>query len=75
MSDDSASSQASERFTKAVFAVMALASVLAGLGVYLLHARLGIDEGTAQLISTAFLIVGIGDTVLLYLWDRIFKRG
>jgi hypothetical protein len=65
---------ANERVTKAVFAAMALASVLAGLVVYLAHARLGISEDTAQLVSSAFLIVGMGDTLLLYLWDRIFKR-
>jgi phage shock protein PspC (stress-responsive transcriptional regulator) len=65
---------ANERLAKAVFAVLALASVLAGLGIYLLQERLGIDEDTARLIATAFLVVGIGDTLLLYLWDRLFKR-
>ena len=66
---------ANERLAKAVFAALALASVLAGLGIYLLNERLGIDADTARLIATAFLIVGIGDTLLLYLWDRLFKRG
>jgi flagellar biosynthesis protein FliQ len=64
----------SERSTKAVFAAMALVAVLAGLAVYLLHARLGIGEDTAQFVSTAFLLAGMGDTLLLYFWDRIFRR-
>ena len=65
---------ANERLAKAIFAALALASVLAGLGIYLLNERLGIDVDTARLISTAFLIVGIGDTLLPYLWDRLFKQ-
>jgi phage shock protein PspC (stress-responsive transcriptional regulator) len=74
-SDQNNVSSANERLAKAVFAALALASVLAGLGIYLLNERLGIDADTARLIATAFLIVGIGDTLLLYLWDRLFKRG
>ena len=66
---------ANERLAKAVFATLALASVLAGLGIYLLQERIGIDEDTARLVATAFLVVGIGDTLLLYLWNRLFKRG
>ena len=70
-----AATAANERLAKAVFAVLALACVLAGLGIYLLQGRLGIDEDTARLVATAFLVVGMGDTLLLYLWDRLFKRG
>lgn len=64
-----------EHFVKAAFAAMALVSVLAGLGLYLLQARIGISEETARLVSTAFIVVGIADTIVLFLWDRIFKRG
>lgn len=64
-----------ERFVKAAFAAMALVSVLAGLGLYLAQARIGISEETARLVSTAFIVVGIADTIVLFLWDRIFKRG
>lgn len=64
-----------ERFVKAAFAAMALVSVLTGLGLYLLQARIGISEETARLVSTAFIVVGIADTIVLFLWDRIFKRG
>ena len=70
-----AATAANERIAKAVFAVLALACVLAGFGIYLLQERLGIDEDTARLVATAFLVVGMGDTLLLYLWDRLFKRG
>lgn len=69
-----AATAANERLAKAVFAMLALASVLAGFGIYLLQERLGIDEDTARLVATAFLVVGMGDTLLLYLWDRLFKR-
>lgn len=63
-----------ERFAKAAFAAMALLTVLAGLVLYLLRAELGVGEDTARLVSTAFILVGIADTVVLYFWDRIFKR-
>lgn len=69
------STESRERFVKAAFAAMALVSVLAGLGLYLLQARIGISEETARLVSTAFIVVGITDTIVLFLWDRIFKRG
>jgi TRAP-type C4-dicarboxylate transport system permease small subunit len=64
-----------ERLAKAAFAAMALVSVLTGLGLYLLQERIGISEETARLVSTAFIVVGIADTIVLFLWDRIFKRG
>lgn len=64
-----------ERFAKVAFAAMALVSVLVGLGLYLLQTRLGISEETARFVATVFLVLGIADTVVLFLWDRIFKRG
>jgi TRAP-type C4-dicarboxylate transport system permease small subunit len=63
-----------ERLAKAAFAAMALVSVLTGLGLYLLKERIGISEETARLVSTAFIVMGIADTIVLFLWDRIFKR-
>ena len=63
-----------ERLAKTAFAAMALVSVLAGLGLYLVQARIGIAEETARLVSTVFFVVGIADTIILFLWDRIFKR-
>jgi hypothetical protein len=61
--------------TKAIFAALALGSILAGLAVYLLQGPLGIPADTAQFIAITFMVVGIGDAALLYFWDRIFKRG
>lgn len=63
------------RLAKAAFAAMALVSVLLGLALYLLQGRIGISEETARLVSSAFILVGIADTIVLFLWDRIFKRG
>jgi hypothetical protein len=65
---------AHERLAKALFAAMAVLFVLAGLAIHLVQTRLGIDEDTARLIATAFLITGIVDSLVLYGWDRIFKR-
>ena len=59
---------------RAAFAAMALVSVLAGLALYLLQAQIGIAEDTARMISTAFILVGMADTIVLFLWHRIFKR-
>lgn len=69
------STESRERLAKTAFAAMALVSVLTGLGLYLLQERIGIAEETARLVSTAFIVVGIADTIVLFLWDRIFKRG
>ena len=61
--------------TKAIFAALALGSILAGLAVYLLQGPLGIPTDTAQFIAIIFVAVGIADAALLYFWDRIFRRG
>jgi len=69
-----ASNEPSQRAAKALFAALALTFVLAGLALYLLGDRLGIAPDTARLVATAFLIAGVADTLVLYFWDRIFKR-
>ena len=64
-----------ERFVKAAFAAMALVSVLAGLGLYLLQARIGISEETARLVSHGVHHGrALPTPIVLFLWDRIFKR-
>jgi TRAP-type C4-dicarboxylate transport system permease small subunit len=63
-----------DRLVRAAFAAMALVSVLAGLALYLLRTQIGIAEDTARMVSTAFILVGIADTIVLFLWHRIFKR-
>jgi hypothetical protein len=60
---------------KAMFAALALGSVLAGLVVYVLRERLGIPDDTAQMIATVFIVVATADIALLIFWDRLFKRG
>jgi len=55
------------------FALVALVSILAGLLLYLFASRLGFDEDLAEIIAIVFLLAGIGDYVVLYFWDRIFK--
>lgn len=62
-----------ERIAKATFAAMALVSVLAGLAIYLLQAHIGIPADTARLVSTALILVGTADTIVLFLWNRIFR--
>jgi hypothetical protein len=57
-----------------VFGALALMSLVLGLGLYLAAERLGLDEGTARLIATAFLIAGVFDAAVVYFWNRIFGR-
>jgi len=59
---------------KALFAALALGSVLAGFAVYLLQGQLGIPSETARYITTVFVVLGVVDAVVLYLWDRYTKR-
>lgn len=59
---------------KALFAALAFGSVLAGFIVYLLQERLGIPSDTARFITTVFVVLGVVDALILYLWDRYTKR-
>ena len=63
------------RLVKAVFAALALGSLLIGLAFYLLQAQLGIAEDTARTLALVFILVGVADTAVLFLWDRLFGRG
>jgi hypothetical protein len=74
MENDRNKPEAKDSGVKTAFAAMALASILVGLAIYLLQSELGIPEDTARLVATVFLAAGIADIVLLYFWDRIFKR-
>jgi hypothetical protein len=57
-----------------VFAVLALLSVLASIGVATRGDDLGLPEASAQTIAFAFLVVGALDTALLFVWEHIFQR-
>ena len=52
---------------------MALLSIVAGIVLWNFAAALGLDDDTARLIATVFILVGIGDYLILHFWDRLFK--
>ncbi len=57
-----------------VFAILALLSLIAALAVSVRGIDFGLPETSVQTIAIAFLAVGILDTVLLFVWERIFQR-
>lgn len=57
-----------------IFAVLALLSLTAALAVTARGVELGLPEASSETIALAFLLVGAVDTVLLFLWERIFHR-
>jgi uncharacterized membrane protein len=65
---------ARERQAKAVFAVMATASLIAAALLYVLRGAIGIPDDTARLISTVLVVAGVVDALVFHFWDRIFKR-
>jgi hypothetical protein len=62
------------KFVQIVFAVLAIASLVAALAVSTRGVDLGLPENSTFPIALAFLLVGAIDTVLLYAWERIFQR-
>jgi hypothetical protein len=62
------------KFIQIVFAALALFSLTAALAVSTRGADLGLPESSAYPITLAFLVVGIVDTALLYVWEHIFQR-
>ena len=57
-----------------IFAVLALLSLAAALGVAIRGDDFGLPETSVHTIAFAFLIVGAVDTALLFVWERIFQR-
>jgi hypothetical protein len=57
-----------------IFAVLALLSITAALAVAARGVEFGLPEASTQTIALAFLLVGALDTVLLFVWERIFQR-
>jgi uncharacterized membrane protein len=57
-----------------IFAVLALLSITAALAVAARGVEFGLPEASTQTIAFAFLLVGAVDTVLLFVWERIFQR-
>lgn len=64
--------QRSQRHVQATLGFLALGSLVFGLTIYALAARLGISGDTAKLIASAFLVAAILDAVVLYLWEHLF---
>ncbi|MBX9684300.1 MAG: hypothetical protein K2X41_10965 [Hyphomicrobium sp.] len=62
------------RVVQIVFAILALLSLIAALAVSVRGIDFGLPETSVQTIAMAFLAVGILDTVLLFVWERIFQR-
>ena len=62
------------RFVQVVFAVLALISVFAGMAVAYASDDFGLPDGSATTIAAAFLVVGIMNTALMFLWERVFNR-
>jgi membrane-anchored protein YejM (alkaline phosphatase superfamily) len=62
------------KFVQIVFAVLALVSLVSALAVSTRGADLGLPERSTVPIALAFLLVGVVDTVLLYVWEHIFQR-
>ena len=54
------------------FGLLALASLLLGLALYLFGERMGLDETTCRLVASAFIIAGVLDAGVLYFWERLF---
>jgi hypothetical protein len=63
------------RRAKVLFGAVALGSLLAGLTLHLMQAQFGIGEDTARILSLVFILVGVADVLVLFLWDRLFSRG
>ena len=63
-----------QRIIRLAFGAMALFAVFAGLAIWMFADALGMDEDTAQLIATVFVIAGVGDALVLHFWDRLFKE-
>jgi cyanate permease len=58
---------------KAVTAFLALATVVAAGLVSFVHERLHLSADDARLLASALLVIGIGDTLVLYYWNKIFR--
>lgn len=64
-----------QRLVKIAFGMTALVCLLTGLVLYLFAENFGFDPETARYVAIAFLVVGVGDYLVLRFWDRIRRRG
>jgi hypothetical protein len=63
-----------EQQVKSAFAALAFGSLAAAAAIYVFRQSLGIPDDTAQMVSMVFVLVAVVDGLVLYFWDRIFKR-
>ncbi|HPG88612.1 MAG TPA: hypothetical protein PLD46_03090 [Hyphomicrobium sp.] len=66
--------QRSLKSVQVIFAVLALLSLTAALAVASRGVEFGLPEASSETIALAFLLVGALDTVLLFMWEKIFRR-
>lgn len=59
---------------KLVLEISVLVCLATSLIVYLFAEQLGFDDDTAFFVAVAFLVAGVGDFIMLRLWDRIAAR-
>lgn len=62
------------KFVQITFAWLALLSLLASVVVASSGVELGLPDTSVYTIAFAFLVVGVMDTAVLFLWERIFSR-
>jgi len=62
------------RFVQVIFAILALISLFAGFAVAYSHEAWDLPDNSASAIAMAFLGVGIMNTALMFVWERIFNR-
>ena len=75
MHDDSRDQAANaSRIARLAFGGMALFAILAGLVLWQFSDAIGLAEDTARLIAAVFVIAGIGDVLVVFFWDRLFKQ-
>lgn len=66
---------AQRRIARLAFGGMALVAMLTGLAIWQFADALGLDEYAAKLVATLFVIVGIGDLLIVtFFWGRLFIR-
>lgn len=75
MHDDNRDQAARQsRIARFAFGAMAHFAILAGLVLWQFSTAIGLQEDTARLIATVFVIAGVGDVLIVYFWDHLFKK-
>ena len=70
--DDVARKAKGLRMARIAVGLAALAMIGAGLVFRLFADEIGVGKDQAQIMSLAFLTIGIADCMLLFFWNRLF---